>query len=370
MVWNLEYNNIILLAKLQRKTKEYADYTLFLCSDHVDNSDTCFSLRDTLITKKYCIDSINIEKDYTSYLDQTKNICCHTCYIKLDEIDPNKSNMHQMANLRISKYFEDIEHMGEYIQIRAKDFSISSLQGSAIFFEKFYNICRFKWYTNLPYFTKYESDRYLFFSQKIYARSNPPMLEYVECKDKSSIYPDMMKEVNFIDKEKARELLEKKLGFIRRNSFYGTNPNTKSLYPNYFSEIANKQFTNLRIAYMFSIADIKFSGYSVIVFWKDGTKTMVTMQDDEKEFDVEKAIFAAFTKKALSFNDHSKKRSMTNVLGKWLKKYEELKEDNEKHMQKLKERKENKKKLKKFTDNVLSGVNVEEALKDAYSDEE
>ena len=90
----------------------------------------------------------------------------------------------------------------------------------------------------------------------------------------------------------------------------------------------------------FNIKDIKFSGYTVVVFWDDNTKTKVTMDKTEKEYDFEKALFAAYTKKAISFvGKNSKDRRIDNILKKWYPKYEENKKDIEKQMDKIDKRK-------------------------------
>lgn len=77
----------------------------------------------------------------------------------------------------------------------------------------------------------------------------------------------------------------------------------------------------------FVIENVKFSGYKVIVFWKDKTKTIVTLGDDENNDDVEKALFAAFTKKVLSFMKNAKGRSINDMIDKWTKKYKDEEQD-------------------------------------------
>ena len=95
----------------------------------------------------------------------------------------------------------------------------------------------------------------------------------------------------------------------------------------------------------FTIKDIHFSADKVIVLWKDNTKTIVTMQEDEDKYDPEKAIMAAFTKKILgSMNVSAKDRSMNRIFDKYLTKYYEMEDEIKEHIEKVKERKAKKKK--------------------------
>ena len=89
----------------------------------------------------------------------------------------------------------------------------------------------------------------------------------------------------------------------------------------------------------FTINDVKFSGNRVIVFWTDGTKTIVAMQDDESKYDIDKAIMAAYTKKILSYYPTSKERSMNKMLDKWIEKYKTYEKDIKAQLKKIKERK-------------------------------
>jgi hypothetical protein len=63
----------------------------------------------------------------------------------------------------------------------------------------------------------------------------------------------------------------------------------------------------------FEIKNIIVNGPATIVFWEDGTKTMVKC--DNEDFDLEKAIAMAFARKALG-----NKYDYYNVFKKWLKK--------------------------------------------------
>lgn len=73
--------------------------------------------------------------------------------------------------------------------------------------------------------------------------------------------------------------------------------------------------------YMFwempKIKDVKFNDPATIVFWADGTKTVVQCQDDDI-FDPEKGLAMAISKKALG-----NKGNYCNELKKWLPKKEE-----------------------------------------------
>lgn len=67
---------------------------------------------------------------------------------------------------------------------------------------------------------------------------------------------------------------------------------------------AYKQLINRRFGVPSMIPDIEdviFNGPATIVFWKDGTKTVVKAQDDD-EFDPEKGLAMAISKKALGNN--------------------------------------------------------------------
>lgn len=74
--------------------------------------------------------------------------------------------------------------------------------------------------------------------------------------------------------------------------------------------------------YMFwkmpKIKDVIFNDPATIVFWADGTKTVVKCQDDDI-FDPEKGLAMAITKKALG-----NKGNYCNELKKWLPKDEEV----------------------------------------------
>lgn len=62
---------------------------------------------------------------------------------------------------------------------------------------------------------------------------------------------------------------------------------------------------------MSKITNVKFNGPATIVFWGDGTKTIVKAHDEE--FDPEKGLAMAIAKKALGNNGH-----YFNEIKKWL----------------------------------------------------
>ena len=94
---------------------------------------------------------------------------------------------------------------------------------------------------------------------------------------------------------------------------------------------------------IFTIKDVKFSADKVIVFWNDDTKTIVTIGEDEKTYDVEKALFAAYTKKVLStINGNAKDRSLNRMIDKWSKVYEDSKKQIKADITKIKKRKDKK----------------------------
>lgn len=66
------------------------------------------------------------------------------------------------------------------------------------------------------------------------------------------------------------------------------------------------------------IKDVKFNDPATIVFWADGTKTVVKCQDDDI-FDPEKGLAMAISKKALG-----NKGNYCNEFKKWLPKDEEV----------------------------------------------
>lgn len=73
-----------------------------------------------------------------------------------------------------------------------------------------------------------------------------------------------------------------------------------------------------RVSFVFpTIENVIFNDPATIVFWSDGTKTVVKTQDGE-EFDPEKGLAMAIAKKAFR-----NKGSYYNEIKKWTDKYEE-----------------------------------------------
>ena len=93
------------------------------------------------------------------------------------------------------------------------------------------------------------------------------------------------------------------------------------------------------------LKDVKFSGDKTIAFWEDGEKTIVTMQDDEKEYDPEKAIMACYMKRLIDIQKQVTNHniSIKKIFDKYLAKYEKEKPKIEAQIQKIKQRKANKK---------------------------
>lgn len=135
--------------------------------------------------------------------------------------------------------------------------------------------------------------------------------------------PDELKEI-IDERKKLKE---------RLNSIYGTdafNGNVESLYPRVFIEnVGRRNGKTLMQAEMFkalvnervdrrknilAIKDVIFNDPATIIFWKDGTKTVV--KADNEEFDPEKGLAMAISKKALA-NQHG----YYDVFKKWLKKF-------------------------------------------------
>lgn len=65
------------------------------------------------------------------------------------------------------------------------------------------------------------------------------------------------------------------------------------------------------------IKDVKINGLATIVFWTDGTKTVVKCQQGEETFDLEKAIAMAMIKRI-----NGNKGNYNNIFRKWVDKNE------------------------------------------------
>lgn len=77
------------------------------------------------------------------------------------------------------------------------------------------------------------------------------------------------------------------------------------------------------VTFLAQIEDVIFNDPATIVFWSDGTKTVVKAQNDE-EFDPEKGLSMAITKKKLGNNGN-----YYNYIKKWLEPYYKKNETNE-----------------------------------------
>ena len=91
---------------------------------------------------------------------------------------------------------------------------------------------------------------------------------------------------------------------------------------------AIKEDDGVAVDVLFTIKNVMYSGNKTIVFWTDNTKTIVTMCDEEDKFDPEKAIYAAYTKKIISFlNMPSRQRSLDKLFKPWIDKFNDNKEE-------------------------------------------
>ena len=120
-------------------------------------------------------------------------------------------------------------------------------------------------------------------------------------------------------------ILLKKLRRIQENSTYGIPEEAKNLAIMY-DETMSKTILPELCSYMeshntlknpakfFKVKDAKVSKDRTIIFWEDGTKTVIKKAEVEKEFDLEKAIMAAFTRRALSFGHTAKERSVDETI--------------------------------------------------------
>ena len=84
-----------------------------------------------------------------------------------------------------------------------------------------------------------------------------------------------------------------------------------SIYP---VSSRDENYEKRKMANFFKVKDAKVSKNRTIIFWEDGTKTVIKKAEVEKEFDLEKAIMAAFTRRALSFGHSAKERSVDETI--------------------------------------------------------
>lgn len=75
----------------------------------------------------------------------------------------------------------------------------------------------------------------------------------------------------------------------------------------YTKELLNKLIGGTDEMKNVDVKKIIFSGPKTIVFWNDGTKTIVSMSKDEAKFDPEAAFCAAYTKKMFGVNSKIKR---------------------------------------------------------------
>ena len=94
----------------------------------------------------------------------------------------------------------------------------------------------------------------------------------------------------------------------------------------YNDVIATRDFINsiygINSSHIPEIKNVIFNDPATIVFWEDGTKTVVKCQDGD-EFDLEKGLSMAIAKKA-----YGNKGSYCNKLKKWLPKEESVNTNN------------------------------------------
>lgn len=118
-----------------------------------------------------------------------------------------------------------------------------------------------------------------------------------------------------------------------------TNKNNPSFY------IELDAYSKDKLSEELDIIDVKFSGFTTIVFWKSGDKTIVTCKDGDK-YDPEKAIAMAYVKKANSLvYDYRREHNMKDKLSiddnfsKWIDKYNSMKDQIKKEQADIKKKK-------------------------------
>ena len=113
-------------------------------------------------------------------------------------------------------------------------------------------------------------------------------------------------------------LLQNIFGCVIRDFGLDLEPKNKITYNNSFAELVNYDYS--RYFRMPSIKNVIFNDPATIVFWNDGTKTIVKAQDGDV-FDPEKGLAMAISKKALG-----NKGNYCETFKKWLPE-EEIDED-------------------------------------------
>lgn len=92
--------------------------------------------------------------------------------------------------------------------------------------------------------------------------------------------------------------------------------NESSIPKEYYKFMVNTLYGTNRGNYIPPIKNVIFNDPATIVFWADNTKTVV--KADDEEFDPEKGLAMAISKKALG-----NKGNYFNEIKKWVEKYEE-----------------------------------------------
>lgn len=126
-----------------------------------------------------------------------------------------------------------------------------------------------------------------------------------------------------LDGPTARKDRDNRMSYKSRlNAIYGTGRDNNSLMYNYIkndinsiSELA-KKYLSKEDSNMFKIKNVIFSNPATIVFWEDGTKTVVKCQKGDI-YDKEKGLAMAIAKKALGTN--KSKSNYYDVFEKWCK---------------------------------------------------
>lgn len=90
-----------------------------------------------------------------------------------------------------------------------------------------------------------------------------------------------------------------------------------SVNPYNYSAFSSRYCSHAKPAPL-SIVNVIFNAPATIVFWSDGTKTVVKCDYEHEEYDPEKGIAMAVTRKMLGDN----KYEYYNIFLHWLKKYE------------------------------------------------
>lgn len=82
----------------------------------------------------------------------------------------------------------------------------------------------------------------------------------------------------------------------------------------HLGEVTKKSISDYNLKSRFNIRKVIFSGPCTIVFWDDGTKTMVRQQNGDNIMDLEKGLAMAIAKRALG-----DKGNYNNVFKRWIK---------------------------------------------------